>query len=311
MKLLSHIDLPDLRSSLAALGNAVELRCIAPKESAPAGFAADALLTFAAADTDVAGLLRGLPSLRWIHVFGTGIDTFPLQQIRADQIVTIGRGASAVPIAEWTLAMILSAAKRLPQSWIDAPPARWHSAQLQSLAGQTLAIAGFGGIGQAIAARARAFDMRIRVLARTARNDGDGIVVARDWNELVADADHVVLALPLTPATQNLVDAQALAALKPGAHLINVARGGIVDQDALRGALDNGRLALASLDTVAPEPLPEGHWLYTHPRVRLSPHISWSAPDTLAVMQRFFLDNVARFLRGEEPAGRVDIGAGY
>jgi phosphoglycerate dehydrogenase-like enzyme len=323
MKLLSHIDLPDLRDAIAARGAAVEFQAITTEQAAPADFAADVLLTFATANSNIAEVLRTLPSLRWIHIFGTGIDNFPLDIIRPDQIVTIGRGASAVPIAEWVMAMLLSAVKQLPHSWISAPPAGWHAAQLQSLAGQTLAIAGYGSIGQALAKRAQAFDMRIRVLTRThaaATNphntaakmgNADAVLFARDWRDLVADADHVVLALPLTPTTRYMLDARALAALKPGSHLVNVARGGIVDQEALKAVLDSGQLALASLDTVTPEPLPAGHWLYTHPRVRLSAHISWSAPDTLAVMQQFFLDNVARFLRGDELLGRVNIKAGY
>ena len=94
-------------------------------------------------------------------------------------------------------------------------------------------------------------------------------------------------------------------------HLVNVARGALVDQEALRVALDAGRVACASLDVAEPEPLPEGHWLYTHPRVRLSPHISWSAPQAFAALLAGFLDNVGRFARGEALGGVVDREAGY
>jgi phosphoglycerate dehydrogenase-like enzyme len=107
------------------------------------------------------------------------------------------------------------------------------------------------------------------------------------------------------------MDGQAFAALKEGAHLINVARGSLVDQGALRVALDDRRVARATLDTVEPEPLPEDHWLYTHPAVRLSPHISWSAPSTMPRTFDLFVDNVRRFRAGEALSGLVDPIAGY
>ena len=99
--------------------------------------------------------------------------------------------------------------------------------------------------------------------------------------------------------------------MKPGVHLVNVARGALVDQDALRAALDDGRVAVASLDAVDPEPLPDGHWLYTHPRVRLSPHVSWSAPDALDELIDRFIDNLRRHRAGRPFAGIVDRAAGY
>ena len=99
--------------------------------------------------------------------------------------------------------------------------------------------------------------------------------------------------------------------MKRGAHLVNVARGGIVDQEALREALGDGRVARASLDAVEPEPLPEGHWLYTHPRVRLSPHISWSAPEAMPRLFATFRENLRRYRAGEPLEGRVDLERGY
>jgi len=120
-----------------------------------------------------------------------------------------------------------------------------------------------------------------------------------------------VLAAPATRETQHLMDAAAFGALKSGAHLVNIARGSLVDQTALRAALDDGRVARASLDTVEPEPLPEGHWLYTHPSVRLSPHVSWSAPGTMDKTVRLFAQNLARFRSGDALDGIVDPVAGY
>jgi phosphoglycerate dehydrogenase-like enzyme len=135
--------------------------------------------------------------------------------------------------------------------------------------------------------------------------------MAASLSDLVGSADHVVIAAPATPETRYLFDADAFAAMKPGIHLVNISRGALVDQDALRVALDNGTVARASLDTVEPEPLPEGHWMYTHPRVRLSPHISWSMPGAWDIMFDTFVDNLRRYRAGEPLRGVVDIAAGY
>ena len=128
---------------------------------------------------------------------------------------------------------------------------------------------------------------------------------------MLADADNLVLALPATPATRGIVGADALGRVKPGVHLVNVARGSLLDQEALRPALDDGRVALASLDTVEPEPLPEGHWLYTHPRVHLSPHVSWSFPHAFDLLIEPFVENLRRHAAGQPLLGVVDLAAGY
>ncbi len=120
-----------------------------------------------------------------------------------------------------------------------------------------------------------------------------------------------MLVAPATANTRHLLDAEAFARSKRGVHLVNVARGELVDQDALRAALDEGHVSLASLDCVEPEPLPAGHWLYTHPRVRLSPHTSWSAPGALDRLLDPFLDNLRRYLDDRPLEGRVDVELGY
>jgi phosphoglycerate dehydrogenase-like enzyme len=250
--------------------------------------------------------------VRWVHALGTGIDAFPLHLL-TDQTLTCSRGASALPIAEWVLAVMLAFEKRLPDAWIRRVPAEgWSRTRLGTLAGKTLGLVGLGGIAVAIAERALPFGMRVRACRRTAAPAPlAGIEVVGSLVDLVASADHVVLAVPSTVATRHLVDRMVLAAIKPGAHLVNVARGAVVDPDALREALDDGRVAMASLDAVEPEPLPAGHWMYEHPRVRLSPHVSWNAPGAADVLLDRFIDNLRRWLAGEPLAGLVDRHAGY
>jgi phosphoglycerate dehydrogenase-like enzyme len=276
----------------------------------PSGVTGEVLLALPWGSPNLARVLeRGV---RWVHLLGTGIDRFPLALL-SGQALTCSRGASAVPISEWVLATMLAFEKRLPDAWIHAlPPEGWSRRSLGGLYGKTLGLVGFGGIGTAIAARALPFGMRVRALRRaTAPAPVAGVEFVRSPRELAADADHLVIAAPATPATRHLFDRELFAAVKPGVHLVNVARGALVDQDALHAALDDGRVATASLDAVEPEPLPEGHWLYTHPRVRLSPHLSWHMPGAVDVLIESFLENLRRWRAGEPLAGVVDQDAGY
>ncbi len=252
-----------------------------------------------------------VPSVAWAHVFGAGVDGFPMDAV-GERTLTCSRGAAAVPIAEWVLAVMLAFEKQLPASWIDAPPSRRNMASLGGLADRTLGLVGLGAIGTAVARRALAFDMEVLAFRRsTTPAPFPGVELVMELADLMASSDHVVVAAPATPETHHLLDAGAFAACKPGAHVVNIARGSLVDQEALRVALDDGRISRASLDTVDPEPLPSGHWLYYHERVRLSPHISWSGAATMRNTMDLFVENLARFRRGEVLSGIVDPGAGY
>jgi len=267
------------------------------------------LLTQPWANPNLADIMtRGV---RWVHAFGTGVDRFPVPLL-GKAILTCSRGASATAISEWVLAVMLAAEKRLPESWIDEPPARWSMASLGSLADKKLGLIGFGEIAQAIARRALPFGMRITALRRTnTKSAVEGVAIAESLETLLAEADHVVVTAPLTPATHHLLGAQAFAMMKPGVHLVNISRGGLVDHDALRSALGDDGVSLASLDCVEPEPVPEGHWLYSHPRVRLSAHVSWNAPAAYDGLIDPFVENLGRYRRGEELGYRVDPKEGY
>jgi phosphoglycerate dehydrogenase-like enzyme len=251
------------------------------------------------------------PSVRWIHVGTAGIDGFPLELV-GERVLTCARGATAVPIAEWTMAMVLAHAKRLPASWVDEAPERWGYVELDSVAGATLALVGVGAIGTEVARRALAFDMEVVGFRRRALPAPiEGMTMAGTLAELLERADHVVVAAPATAATQHLLGAVELARMKPTAHLVNIARGSLVDQDALLAALDAEQLAGASLDVTDPEPLPAGHPLYAHPKVRLSPHISWSGSQAGGSSIGLFTENVRRYRAGEDLHGVVDVDAGY
>lgn len=270
---------------------------------------ADVLVTLV---DDALALTKALtPSVQWVHVLGAGADGFPFE-ILGDRVLTCSRGAGAAAIAEFVVAAMLAFEKDLPDSWITEPPVVWNTAQLGGLEGRSLGLVGLGAIGTEVARRALAFDMDVAAVRRTsAPAPIDRVVVAPDLATLIGGSDHVVIVAPATTATYHLFDDAAFAAFRPGAHLVNVARGTLVDQDALLRALDDRRVARASLDVVDPEPLPAGHPFYSHPNVRLSPHISWSSPRTGVRTISLFADNLARFQGGAELHGIVDTQVGY
>jgi phosphoglycerate dehydrogenase-like enzyme len=187
----------------------------------------------------------------------------------------------------------------------------WRRQHLGSLHGKTLGLIGFGAIGAAIAERAVPFGMRVLAHRRSTEAPSVPGVALADLNRTLSEADHLVLALPLTPATRHILGAEALAQTKPGVHVVNIARGGVLDHDALLAALDDGRVGSASLDVTDPEPLPAGHRLYGHPNVNISPHLSAGGSADTQGFVTLFLDNLNRFLTGADLTGRVLPDRGY
>jgi phosphoglycerate dehydrogenase-like enzyme len=237
--------------------------------------------------------------VRWVHWVGTGIDDVP-DVLKDVEFFTVSRGASAVAISEYVVAAMSSFARNFPDNWLHRRPAQWYSQPASLLCGATVALFGFGGIGQRIARIALAMEMSVAVLRRTAvPSPVPGVRMTHSFGDLVADADHVILAAPATEETRHVVNTSSLKEMKQGVHLVNVARGSLVDHDALRAALDEGTVARASLDVTDPEPLPDEHWLYTHPKVFLTPHSSWSGPPPLSGAIDLFCENLARFVAGK------------
>lgn len=235
--------------------------------------------------------------LRWIQLSSSGIDAYP-SWLFEHTPVTTARGSASDPIAEFVLAHIFAYNKHLPDLWKH--DADWHFTALTPVQGQTLGLLGFGSIGSSLARKALALGMKVVALRQSDTPLGvAGVTAARDIHELFTQSDHLVLAAPLTAATRHIVNAQVLASAKPGLHLINIARGGLLDQEALLNALDTGPLGFASLDVTEPEPLPDGHPLYRHPKVRLSPHTSAISTRSHEAISAIFVDNLDRLLKGE------------
>jgi phosphoglycerate dehydrogenase-like enzyme len=250
----------------------------------------------------VKAMTRGV---RWAQLIGTGLDGVP-PEVRAAPFLTSARGVAAVAISEYVITAMGAFARDFPRNWLSEPPASWFTQPAGLLAGATLGLFGFGGIAQRVARIALAMDMSVVALRRQdLPSPIAGVTMASSFSDLISVADHLVLAAPATDDTRQVINADTLALVRKGVHLVNIARGSLVDQDALCLALDEGTVARASLDVVTPEPLPAGHWMYDHPKVFLTPHASWAGQVQFAAATEYFCDNLERFLAGEPLEGVV------
>jgi phosphoglycerate dehydrogenase-like enzyme len=249
--------------------------------------------------------------LKWVYSASAGVDFYPDWLLDAP-LVTCGRGVASDEIADYAIAAIYAHAKNLDAVTVRSR-AQWRQAPLGRVSGTTVGIVGFGAIGQAVARRVLALGAQVVALRRSAVQAGiSGVELLTDLPALVARADHIVVAVPGTPQTRHLFDDALLARMKPGTHIINVARGSVIDQDALIRALDRADgPGFATLDVTDPEPLPEGHPLYTHPKVRLTPHISSNYTLVRHRLLDKVRDDISRFVRGETPSDVVDRVRGY
>ncbi|MEN9892244.1 MAG: hypothetical protein RLY78_2539 [Pseudomonadota bacterium] len=244
--------------------------------------------------------------LRWIQLISVGLDGYPAWLLATPGVtVSNAHGSSADTIADFVLAHVLRVQARLDARRVRSPEG-WRLQPAAALAGARLGLVGFGAIGRAVAQRALALGLQVRAVRRQGLPDLPGVDPAADVAALAAWADHLVLATPGGPATRHLVDARVLRQARPGLHLINIARGSLVDTDALCEALDNGRVGEASLDVTEPEPLPAGHWLYRHPRVWLTPHTSAIGPQVQRALVELTAEGLQAWHNGRSPAHRVD-----
>lgn len=257
--------------------------------------------------------------LRWVQAMSAGVERYVALRPLVDgpALLTNMQGMYGTAIADHALGMTLALVRGLPQ-WLEHQRAgSWAKSEnvtQDELTGKTMLVLGLGGIGRELARRAHACGMR--VLATDAHPDAtpafvDRIALPAALDGLLPDADVVAICLPLTPKTRLLFDADRLHRMKRGAILVNVARGAIVDTQALLTALDAGALGGAALDVVDPEPLPPEHPLWSNPRVLLTPHVSGRSP--LSSTRRFelFAENMRRFARGLPLLNVVDKSAGY
>ncbi|MBD2615307.1 MAG: D-2-hydroxyacid dehydrogenase [Nostoc sp. ZfuVER08] len=260
-------------------------------------------------------VLAAAPVLRWQQSPSAGVNHILTPNfLQRDIILTNGAGVHAIPISEFVLAFMLYHAKNLRKLQTLQDEHTWvRGVFLEELADATLLIIGTGNIGQAIASRAQAFGVRVWGSRRHPEPlpHFDKIVGADQWRSLLPEADYVVIATPLTPETVGLIDEAALRSMRPSAYLINIARGAIVDEDALITALREGWIAGAGLDTVATEPLPPQSPLWSLPNAFITPHCSALSPRLRERIAALFIDNLKRYQAGQPLRNVVDKKAGY
>ncbi|UPO77357.1 D-2-hydroxyacid dehydrogenase [Arthrobacter sp. Helios] len=254
-------------------------------------------------------------ALKWVHVAAAGVDAMLFEELRSsDVVVTNAHGTFDQPIAEFVLASILAHNKQLHLSKRLQQDSVWKHRELTRTAGSRALVVGTGGIGRATARLLRAVGLEVRGVGRTPREqdpDFGTVVASSDLAEHAGWADHVVLAAPLTEQTRDLVDDVVLAAMQPSAHLINVGRGALVDEDALLQALRRGQIAAASLDVFREEPLPVSHPFWGLENVHLSAHMCGDVVGWRDALARQFQDNLERWTAGGDLANVVDKQRGY
>ena len=251
------------------------------------------------------------PSIRWVQLSAAGIeDWFEAGVIDRERTWTAAKGVYADPIAEYVLAMLFVAARRLPEVVLTR---RWQPLEVSLLRGKTVGIIGAGGIGTAVLRLLGPLGVHQIALTRSGRDVPDAAesVGPDELDELLRRSDFLLLAAPETAETRGLLSAQRLALLPAHAWIVNVGRGSIVDTPALIAALEGGRLGGAALDVTDPEPLPEDSPLWRLPNAIVTSHTA----STLTLGREAFADrvraNTLRFGRGEPLLGVVDVDAGY
>ena len=254
------------------------------------------------------------PRLKWIQTTGAGIDgLLPLDWLPGDIALTNNRGAHG-PKAEDSCAMAISLLNaRLPQLLASQRHHAWQPVYTTPVAGKTVVVIGFGDLGQAAGRAAKKLGARVIALTRSgkAARLADAVHPVKRIDQVLPQADFVIVTTPLTPETRSLLDRARLDRLKPGASLINIGRSPVVDYDALREKLTNGMLAGAVLDVFQPEPLPADSPLWDTPNLVILPHVSCDDPRYIDRLLDFWFENFERFLHGRPLKNRIDPRRGY
>jgi len=257
------------------------------------------------------------PGLKWIQVLSAGVDHLMTEDIlKSPVIMTNIKGMSATPIAEFIFGVALMLVKQLPLCFQLKQAKQWQKFKTSTLLSKTMGIVGLGSIGREVARLAKAFGMKViairRVTEQTTHAENVDIMLPGDQlHRLLAESDFVVLSVPLTPETNGLIGEKELRTMQSTAYLVNIARGDVVDEEALSRALEEGWIAGAGLDVFATEPLPADSRLWALPNVILSPHVSGDIECEYELATELFAENLKRYLNGDRLFNVVDKKRGY
>lgn len=260
-------------------------------------------------------LAQRAPRLRWIHATSAGVDALlPLDWMPSGVTFTNNRGAHGVKAQEYMRMAYTMLHIRMPKIIANQAQGRWEEVFTPTLAGRTALVVGLGDLGEAAARAAKELHLRVIAVRRSARRSrhADAVHSYAELDALLPEADFVVLAVPLTPQTRNLLNAERLALLKPTAGVINISRAPVADYAALAERLRRGALGGAILDVAEPEPLPPDAPLWRVPNLIITPHISCDDGERyIDISLDLWFENLARYLDGKPLARRVDRKAGY
>jgi phosphoglycerate dehydrogenase-like enzyme len=252
--------------------------------------------------------------LRLIQAAGAGVDNLlPAPGLPPGVAIANGGGLTSGPMAEFVLAQLLTLVKRLPESAENQRRRSWTVTRPGTLAGRRATILGLGPVGLQTARLLTAFGTRVSAVVRHPREVPglEAVYGPGDLHRALAATDDLIVALPLTPATRAILGGPELAAMPRGGHVVNVARGGLIDEPALVAALRSGHLAGAALDAVEREPLPPDDPLWAAPNLLLSAQVSWTSPTLRRDLAELLAGNVDRLERGLRPVNEVDRALGY
>lgn len=260
----------------------------------------------------MAATLVAAKKLKWLNSIYAGLDFLPMDVLIERNItVTNGAGINAITIAEYVVMGMLNIAKGYREVVRAQDRREWllDSPGKRELAGSKALLLGYGAIGKLIEPRLKAFDVDVTVVRRT---PGENTLGPDEWRAQLGQFDWVILAVPATPETDGMIGAGELAAMKSDCVIVNIARGAVIDQPALVAALQSKAIAGAFLDVTTPEPLPADDVLWTLPNAHISMHLSGRAQDKMFIRSgERFVDNLARYLRGEPIAPVFDPRLGY
>ncbi|HEY8573739.1 D-2-hydroxyacid dehydrogenase [Phenylobacterium sp.] len=278
------------------------------EDAAPEAAWANADVWFGPVARDYSVSLLKAPSLKWLQSGAAGFDHPIFSQLVARGVRLTTSHGQAVGMAEYVIAGVLDHLGRWPERRAAQAAREWKRMQVREIMDTHWVVIGFGAIGEGVARRAKAFGARVVGVRRSQGSHpcADEIAALADLPRLLPRADVVVLACPLTPETRHLVDAEFLATMRPGSVLVNVGRGGLVDEPALLAALDRGVPEHVLLDVFETEPLPADSPFWAHPRVSLTPHNSGATEGQGGRNDELFVENLGRYVRGEPLLNEAD-----
>jgi|LakMenEpi03Aug12_release.lakeMendotaPanAssembly.Ray.scaffolds.fasta_scaffold159946_3 phosphoglycerate dehydrogenase-like enzyme len=247
------------------------------------------------------------PNLSWLHTFSAGIDNAVFTTFRERGIrLSTSSGAAASPIAQTVIMYMLALSRNLPLYMQHQRNHQWSPHSFHELDGATVAVIGLGPIGREVVRLSQALQMNVVACRRSPSGDDPcPTYPLTQLREVVSGADWVVIALPLTEDTRNIIDASVISSIKPGAGFVNIGRGELVDEPALIEALRSGQLASAGLDVVAQEPLPEESPLWDMPNVIITPHASGQTHGSYLRAEELFVENLGKYVQGQTLTNEV------